>query len=78
VVVSGLVASVDSANAAAQVLNDTSISGYFVIPAEAGIQCRNLDSRLRENDNAPEVRDVTTHRDPKRVQFDFPNPRILR
>jgi hypothetical protein len=30
--------------------------GLLVIPAQAGIQCRNLDSRLRRNDEIPKSR----------------------
>jgi hypothetical protein len=30
--------------------------GLVVIPAQAGIQCRSLDSRLRGNDGTPKLR----------------------
>jgi hypothetical protein len=33
----------------------------YVIPAQAGIQCRDLDSRLRGNDGEPQFQALTKH-----------------
>jgi hypothetical protein len=36
----------------------------FVIPAQAGIQCRDLGSRLRGNDGQPQLQTLTRHAGP--------------
>jgi hypothetical protein len=40
-------------------LRGNSIAGGAVIPAQEGIQCHNLESDLRGNDEKSEIRDVT-------------------